>query len=110
MQKWFFSAKIETMGEKSIKILGIETSCDETAASLLQITNQRKYTNIKILSNIVSSQVKIHAKYGGIVPEVAARKHAENIIFVLQQALKSKALSLESIDAIAVTNGPGLIT
>ncbi len=107
-------------------ILGVETSCDETAASLIQITNQYKYTNytnIRIISNIVSSQVKIHAQYGGIVPEVAARKHAENIVGVLKialnsklktqnskQNLKSQILNLKFIDAIAVTNGPGLIT
>lgn len=95
-------------------ILAIETSCDETAASLLQITNSNK---LRIISNVVSSQVKIHAKYGGIVPEVAARKHAENIIPVLKNALtlkqktKNWKLKIKNyVDAIAVTNGPGLIT
>lgn len=94
------------MARQTTTILGIETSCDETAASVLRVTSNQ----LLVTSNIVSSQVKIHAKYGGIVPEVAARKHAENIIFVLQQALKSKTLNLKSVDAIAVTNGPGLIT
>lgn len=67
-----------------MKILAIETSCDETAASVLEI----KGNNFSILSNVVSSQVKTHAKYGGVVPEVAARKHAENIIPVISEALK----------------------
>ncbi len=103
-------------------ILGIETSCDETAAAILEIRNRK----IEIRSNVVSSQVKIHAQYGGIVPEVAARKHAENIIPVLstalaalnsksqipnsKQILNSKFQVQKRIDAIAVTNGPGLIT
>lgn len=94
------------MAKKNLTILGIESSCDETAAAVLQVTNNQ----LLITSNIVSSQVKIHAQYGGIVPEVAARKHAENIIVVLQQALKSKKFNLKDVDAIAVTKGPGLIT
>jgi N6-L-threonylcarbamoyladenine synthase len=94
------------MAKKNLTILGIESSCDETAASVLRVTNNK----VLVTKNIVSSQVKIHAQYGGIVPEVAARHHAENIIVVLQQALKSKTLDLKSIDAIAVTRGPGLIT
>ncbi|MFN3301668.1 MAG: tRNA (adenosine(37)-N6)-threonylcarbamoyltransferase complex transferase subunit TsaD, partial [Patescibacteria group bacterium] len=94
------------MAKKTFKILGIETSCDETAASILKIENCK----LKIITNIVSSQVKIHAQYGGIVPELAARKHAENIIPVLKSALNSKQKIKNYIDAIAVTNGPGLIT
>ncbi len=94
-------------------ILGIETSCDETAVAILEIQN----SNFKIRKNVVSSQVKIHAKYGGIVPELAARKHAENIIGILETALSFKPeirdwkSKIENyVDAIAVTNGPGLIT
>lgn len=94
------------MVNKKITILGIETSCDETAAAVLEIRNQKIISR----SNTISSQVKIHAQYGGIVPEVAARHHAENIIFVLQEALKSKVFDLKSIDALAITSGPGLIT
>jgi len=100
------------MNNKKITILGIETSCDETAASILEVVNDK----LKIVSNVVSSQVKIHAQYGGIVPEVAARHHAENIISVLEVALKELGIrnwELEikkNIDAIAVTSGPGLIT
>jgi len=108
--------------KKKITILGIETSCDETAASVIRITdaptNYESKTNYEYtnLSNIVSSQVKIHAKIWRIVPEVAAREHAENILGVLgaalnpKQILNSKSQILNSIDAIAVTNGPGLIT
>ena len=87
-------------------ILGIETSCDETAVAVLQIKNQ-KY---RILSNIVSSQIDIHKKYGGIVPEVAARKHVEMILPVVEESLTKAMVSSEEIDLIAVTRGPGLIT
>ncbi len=87
-----------------MKILGIETSCDDTSVSLIEI-NRKK---VKIISEIVSSQVKIHAKYGGIVPEVAARKHIENFGPILDTALKK--VDPNSIDRIAVTKGPGLIT
>ncbi len=91
-----------------MKILAIETSCDETAASVLQI----KGGSFKIQSNIVSSQIKIHAKYGGIVPEVAARKHVELIIPVINDALKKSGIKnpRKEIDVIAVTEGPGLVT
>jgi N6-L-threonylcarbamoyladenine synthase len=85
-----------------MKILGIESSCDESGLSLLEVKNQK----VKIIQNIVSSQIKIHQKYGGIVPEVAARHHAENFFSILK---KSK-INLEKIDNIAVTYGPGLIT
>ncbi len=85
-------------------ILGIETSCDETAASLIEIKKRK----VKILSNVVSSQIKIHQKYGGIVPEVAARKHLESILYVIKKALKK--IEKEKIDFLTVTTGPGLIT
>jgi N6-L-threonylcarbamoyladenine synthase len=83
-------------------ILGIETSCDETATAILQ--------DDKILSNFVFSQDKIHAQFGGIVPEVAARKHIETIIPAIDYVFKNAKLSLNQIDLIAVTLGPGLIT
>ena len=98
-----------------MRILGIETSCDETAAAVLDIRGDK----VKILSNVVSSQVKIHRKYGGVVPEVAARKHAEVIFEVIGKALIScqrDALTklskhpFDAIDLIAVTQGPGLVT
>lgn len=103
-------------------ILGIETSCDETAASLLQIKSLKNRDNFRILSNIVSSQIPIHRQYGGIIPEVAARAHIENILPVIKKALKSFKLEktrlppacrtgrAKQVDLIAVTNGPGLVT
>ncbi len=93
-----------------MKILGIETSCDETAAAVAQCDND----NIKILSNVVSSQIDIHKKYGGVVPEVAAREHVLQILPVVNEALENAGMKIgdakKKIDAIAVANGPGLIT
>ncbi|PIZ99242.1 MAG: tRNA (adenosine(37)-N6)-threonylcarbamoyltransferase complex transferase subunit TsaD [Candidatus Komeilibacteria bacterium CG_4_10_14_0_2_um_filter_37_10] len=86
-------------------ILGIESSCDETAISLVEITKKK----LIVQENLVSSQVKLHAKYGGVVPEVAARKHTEVIIPLLEEAL-GKNYDQQDIDLIAVTSGPGLIT
>lgn len=83
-------------------ILGIETSCDETAASVVE-------DGRKILSNVVSSQVELHAKYGGIVPEIASRAHIENIMPVVHEALTSSGKGLRDMGAVAVTAGPGLI-
>jgi len=84
-------------------VLGIETSCDETAASVVE-------DGRRMLSNIVSSQIDIHRKYGGIVPELASRKHLETINFVVEQALSKAGCSFKELDGIAVTNGPGLVT
>lgn len=83
-------------------ILGIETSCDETAAAVI-IDGQR------IASNVVASQVDLHAQYGGVYPEVASRAHVEAIDPVVRQALSDAALSIDRLDAIAVTRGPGLV-
>ena len=85
-----------------IKILGIETSCDETAASVV-VNGQT------ILSNIVNSQVPIHQLFGGVVPEIASRKHIENIAPVVKAALQEAGMGFDELDAIAVTNRPGLI-
>jgi N6-L-threonylcarbamoyladenine synthase len=85
-----------------MKILGIETSCDETAASVVE-------DGRRILSNVVNSQIDIHAVYGGVVPEVAARSHIEVINPVINQALVEANLTWDDIDAIAVTYAPGLI-
>ena len=82
-------------------ILGIETSCDETAAAILR--------DAKILSNIVSSQAKVHEKYGGVVPELASRHHMENIDVVVNLALQEAGVSLPDLDGVAVTRGPGLV-
>ncbi|MGD9344245.1 MAG: tRNA (adenosine(37)-N6)-threonylcarbamoyltransferase complex transferase subunit TsaD [Candidatus Aminicenantes bacterium] len=85
-----------------MKILGIETSCDETSAAVLA-------DSMEILSSIVLSQDEIHAPYGGIVPELASRQHIESITYVVEESLSRARLSLEDIDAYAVTQGPGLI-
>ena len=84
-----------------MKVLGIETSCDETAAAVVE-------DGERILSNQIASQVEIHARYGGIVPEVASRQHMLAIIPILQQAMAEAGVSLDSMDGIAVTIGPGL--
>ncbi len=83
-------------------ILGIESSCDETAASV--VVNGRK-----VLSNVISSQIDIHTLYGGVVPEIASRKHIERINIVIKEALKKADVTLDDIDAVAVTYGPGLV-
>ena len=85
-----------------MNILGIDTSCDETAAAVVA---DGKY----IRSNIVASQVDLHQKYGGIVPELASRKHVESINYIIDQALTAAGISFDDIGAIAVTNRPGLI-
>jgi len=89
---------------KDLIILAIETSCDDTCISILKIKNQK----LKILSNVVSSQVEIHKKYGGVFPTLAKRKHEKNLPLVLKKALKGAKLLFEKIDLIAVTVGPGL--
>lgn len=86
----------------SVKILGIESSCDETAASV-------SLDGRTILSNIVASQVEEHKKFGGVVPEIASRRHAENILEVVRAALDEAGCTLSDIDGIAVTYAPGLI-
>src|SRR3989344_5512377 len=87
-------------------ILGIETSCDETSMSVLEVDKKEK---ARILSSVISSQIKIHAKYGGVYPALAAREHAKNIDKVLKLTLKEAGVkSVKEIDLIAVTNGPGL--
>ncbi len=85
-----------------MKLLGIETSCDETAAAVVE-------DGRKVLSNVIASQIDIHAQYGGVVPEVAARSHIEVILPVIQQALDGAGCSWDDIDGIAVTSGPGLL-
>ena len=93
------------MAKKPI-ILGIESSCDETAAAIIQ----DKEDNVpEILSNIVSSQFDIHKKFGGVVPELAARSHLEKIDLITIEAIKKSGVSIKDIDAVAATAGPGLI-
>lgn len=86
-------------------ILGIETSCDETAAAVIEAEKGK----IKVLSNVVSSQVKLHAKWGGVVPNLAAREHLKNILPIVKLSLKEAGISPKDLNLIAVTNGPGLI-
>lgn len=84
-----------------MKILGIETSCDETAIALVE-------DGRNILSNVVATQVELHARYGGIVPEVASRQHLLSILPTVKEALKQAGATLDQVDAVAVTHGPGL--
>ena len=93
---------VETETQKDIKILAIESSCDETAASVVK--NGRT-----ILSNVISSQIDLHKLYGGVVPEIASRKHIEKINQVIEEALKEAEVTLDDLDAIGVTYGPGLV-
>jgi len=86
-------------------ILGIETTCDETAASIMEVRNGGLF----IMSNVVSSQVKLHAKWGGVVPNLAAREHLKNIIPVIKESLEEAKIAPKDIDLISVANGPGLI-
>lgn len=88
--------------EKDIYILAIESSCDETAAAVVR--NGRE-----VLSNIISSQIELHKLYGGVVPEIASRKHIEKINPVIREALAEAGMKLEDMDAIGVTYGPGLV-
>lgn len=90
------------MSEKEIKILAIESSCDETAAAV--VVNGRE-----VKSNVISSQIALHTLYGGVVPEIASRKHIEKINQVIEQALTEADTTLDEIDAIGVTYGPGLV-
>ena len=83
-------------------ILGIESSCDETAAAVLS-------DHGTILSSVINSQIKIHARFGGVVPELASRQHIRNISQVVDTALSEAGVTLEQIDGLAVTEGPGLV-
>jgi N6-L-threonylcarbamoyladenine synthase len=85
-----------------MNILGIETSCDETAAAVVK-------DGTSILSSVISSQVEVHHLYGGVVPELASRKHIEGIVPVVDEAMRKAGVPLTEIDAIAVTRGPGLV-
>ncbi len=85
-----------------MKILAIESSCDETSAAVVE-------DGTKVLSNIINTQIELHKEFGGVVPEIASRKHIENISSVIDAALKEANLNLSEVDAIAVTYGPGLV-
>ena len=91
---------------KKITFLGIETSCDETAAAVIRENDKG---TADILSNIVSSQIEEHKKFGGVVPELAARAHLENIEYIIDSALKESNTSIDELNGVAATAGPGLI-
>ena len=93
---------IEINEKKDTLILAIESSCDETAASVVK--NGRE-----VLSNVISSQIALHTQFGGVVPEIASRKHIEKINQVVTQALEDAGVTLTDVDAIGVTYGPGLV-
>lgn len=90
------------MKKKDIYILGIESSCDETSASIVK-------NGIEEISTVISSQIDIHKDYGGVVPEIASRHHVKNITMVLEECLEKANMKMDDIDAIAITYGPGLI-
>ena len=92
--------------KKKTTILGIETSCDETAVSIIQENGSDKPL---ILSNVVSSQIDVHKEFGGVVPELAARSHIEKIDLIAKKSIKESKIKIEDIDAVAATAGPGLI-
>ena len=93
------------MGEfmkKDTLVLGIETSCDETAVAIIR-------NGTEIVTNIVSSQIESHKRFGGVVPEIASRHHVEQVTYVLEEALDQAGMTMEDIDCVAVTEGPGLV-
>ncbi|NTV41081.1 MAG: hypothetical protein HGA61_02290, partial [Candidatus Moranbacteria bacterium] len=99
------STKREKHPSQNVLVLAIETSCDETAVAIVRLEDEC----VKILSNQVSSQVKLHAKWGGVVPNLAAREHVKNLDLMLKSALQEARILPVDIDVISVTQGPGLI-
>lgn len=93
------------MTETEKKILAIETSCDETSVAVVQMSSAR----VRVLSHVVNSQIVIHAAYGGVVPEVAARQHSRHLIPLIERSLREAGLQMADIDLIAATQGPGLV-
>lgn len=102
MLAWNFGLAMETKATVSTRILGIESSCDETAAAVV-------VDGCTILSSVVASQIDIHRKYGGVVPELASREHLRQIVPVVREAMEQSGLRFEELDAIGVTQGPGLV-
>ncbi|GAB0058741.1 tRNA N6-adenosine threonylcarbamoyltransferase [Candidatus Magnetaquicoccaceae bacterium FCR-1] len=92
-----------------MRILGIESSCDETAAAVVELDGMGATTRPRLLSNVVHGQVEVHARYGGVVPELASRAHIRNIQPVIDQALRLAGIEPSALDCVAVTAGPGLI-
>ncbi|MBF0341281.1 MAG: tRNA (adenosine(37)-N6)-threonylcarbamoyltransferase complex transferase subunit TsaD [Magnetococcales bacterium] len=92
-----------------MRVLGIESSCDETACAVVELTDGEPAGSCRMLSNVVHGQVEVHARYGGVVPELASRAHIRNIHPVMTEALRNAGVTPERIDCVAVTAGPGLI-
>jgi len=92
--------------KKKLTFLGIETSCDETAASIVR---ENEDNTADVLSNVISSQINEHREFGGVVPELAARSHVQNIDFIVQESLRQSKIRIEDVDGVAATAGPGLI-
>ena len=88
--------------EQDVYILAVETSCDETSAAVVK-------NGTEVLSNLIASQIETHRAFGGVVPEVASRKHVESITRMLEEAVQEAGIAPESLSAIAVTEGPGLV-
>src|SRR3989344_7632090 len=97
--------------KSNVVILAIETSCDETAAAvmLLKGIGKNNWPRIKTLSSVIKSQIKLHSKMGGVVPEAAARAHVKYTRPVVEKTIHDSQLTINDIDYIAVTHGPGLI-
>ncbi|HEX7057771.1 MAG TPA: tRNA (adenosine(37)-N6)-threonylcarbamoyltransferase complex transferase subunit TsaD, partial [Bacilli bacterium] len=93
-------AKNET--GKPVRILAVETSCDETSAAIVE-------DGARILSNVVSSQIDVHRKFGGVVPEIASRRHVETVTTIIELALEQAGVTPDELSAVAVTQGPGLV-
>ncbi|QYF87120.1 tRNA (adenosine(37)-N6)-threonylcarbamoyltransferase complex transferase subunit TsaD [Brevundimonas sp. PAMC22021] len=94
---------------RPLTVLGLETSCDETAASVVRLTRSDKGGRAEVLSSVVHSQIDDHAAYGGVVPEIAARSHVEMIAGVTRRAMDQAGLGYEGLDGVAATAGPGLV-
>ena len=94
--------KRKSMEEKELLVLGIESSCDETSCAIVK--NGRE-----VLSNVINSQIKIHEKFGGVVPEIASRSHVEVISRVVKEALEEAKITFDDVDVVACTYGPGLV-
>ncbi len=93
---------MEQSEQQSTRILAIETSCDETAAAVIA-------DGTKILSNVVASQIDLHARFGGVFPEVASRRHVEVIHGIVEEAMRKAHLGFDDLDCIAVTRGPAMM-
>ncbi|HRI53881.1 MAG TPA: tRNA (adenosine(37)-N6)-threonylcarbamoyltransferase complex transferase subunit TsaD, partial [Pseudomonadota bacterium] len=95
-----------------MRVLGLESSCDETACAVVEITGEAAAAGsppVVVRADVVATQTAIHARWGGVVPEVAERQHVQSVIPVIAEALAQAEMTLDDLDAVAVTRGPGLI-